>query len=326
MHLQRSQELFRRARLRSAAVVLVLVGLVAACTPTGGGGGPNLQQVAGPASTPLEVWSTAIAYGQLGAAETSTNYVPNKPYGEIGGPWCANFITWVLRSSNIDPAGSGRGSFNTNVARAWSIYGPKGGGYGRMGTAHDAMPGDLLIKYYNGTDHAGGHISMVIGNASADGRWVWTVGGNEGDAVRLQRKDLNADSHYLVTLSEFRHPVSILKQGDTPRGFVFQSRFTGGFGPLLHVDRVVDNAGQDLSGAALQNSGYRIVATERGTGATKTFPADTTISTINYTAATLELHGALLGNPDALWWSVPLTQPSLSIDVNRSSNGNGETD
>jgi len=48
MHLQRSQELFRRARLRSAAVVLVLVGLVAACTPTGGGGGPNLQQVAGP--------------------------------------------------------------------------------------------------------------------------------------------------------------------------------------------------------------------------------------------------------------------------------------
>lgn len=148
----------------------------------------------------------AIASAEVGTVEDppGSNHVVGKPYGTTGGAWCANFATWVLHSAGIDPAGRGRGAFNTNIARAWSVYGPVNG-YGRMATRHDARVGDLLVDYYDGTPTIGGHVSIVV-RVGVDGRGdlVETVGGNESDGVRLTVKDLDDRTRYLVTLAELR--------------------------------------------------------------------------------------------------------------------------
>jgi len=164
--------------------------------------------------TPVEKKVTSSAYGQIGVKEESTNKTPlGTPYGRIGAAWCADFIKWVLSTASIAPGDSGRALTKDNwyVAKAWAYYGSKNGGYGRWGTTHNAMPGDLVIDRYDGTASTGGHISMVLRRVdSAHPDKVWTVGGNEDDAVRLTQKDLDNSSRYLVTLKEFRDRSSVL--------------------------------------------------------------------------------------------------------------------
>ncbi len=164
---------------------------------------------------PLASLIIQAASSQVNTFETSDNFVAGKPYAQFSMAWCADFVRWVLEDSGIDIDSHGRdalsGAYRT--ARAWSIYGAAGGGYGRYATAGDPKVGDLLIDRYNGTPTAGGHISIVVEvNVNGNPNLVRTVGGNEEDpngnspdAVRSQIKNLNESNRYLVTLAELNN-------------------------------------------------------------------------------------------------------------------------
>ena len=169
------------------------------------------------ATTALGQRIADIVDAEVGATESprGSNLVPNKAYGTLGAAWCAHFVTWALRRAGVEPSDSGRGSFNSNVARAWSISG-RINGYGRYGTAHDAQVGDLLIDRYDGTPNGGGHISIVVAtDVGGASNFVETVGGNESDAVRRQVKDLNTNSRYLVTIAEIKNGTAVTDGPDT---------------------------------------------------------------------------------------------------------------
>lgn len=154
------------------------------------------------------------AQSQVGALETSDNFVAGKPYAQQSLAWCADFVRWVMEESGIDIDASGRDALGSSyaVARAWAVHGAEGGGYGRWGSSGDAQPGDLLIDRYDGTDDPGGHISIVIEiNVNGNPFLVRTIGGNEdnprggNDGVIEQVKNLNEEERYLVTLSELNN-------------------------------------------------------------------------------------------------------------------------
>jgi hypothetical protein len=184
----------------------------------------------------------------------------NQPY-DIGAPWCGSFLNWVMKASGVDPQAPNRGSWNVNVAKAWGKYGPLGGGYGRWASAKNALPGDILVYRYDGTATTGGHVTMVVANTS-DPRYVWTIGGNEGNRVRLQKRDLLAASDmYLVTLSEFRNRKTDIwsEASGAPRdvGDLFTRRFSDNMVPSAQVTKIIYK-GTTYSGSTLGNSGFRV--------------------------------------------------------------------
>jgi hypothetical protein len=213
---------------------------------------------AAPAQTMLESKIAFIASSQVGVVETSPDRVAGKGYAQFGGPWCADFVTWVLLSSGINPFASGRGALQGSyrVARAWAYYGAAGGGYGRWGTARDAMPGDLLIDSYNGSPTAGGHISIVVESQVGGNRdIVRTVGGNESNGVRSQLKSLGSSGRYLVTLAELRNQHIPMSGGGT----VVTTRNWSGFGAISTIHSIWDTqTGRVYSGTGLGSAPYLI--------------------------------------------------------------------
>lgn len=187
--------------------LLVLVGVApAALAP------PQAQ-----AATVLGQRIADIISAEVGSTESplGSNRVPGKAYGDLGDSWCAHFVTWALQSAGVSASASGRGSFNVNVARAWSVYG-KTNGYGRMGTAHNAQVGDLLIDRYNGSAGSGGHIGIVTRTGvNGSQRYVETVSGNESDRVNRAIKNLDDSSRYLVTIAEIKSGANPTPPGGT---------------------------------------------------------------------------------------------------------------
>lgn len=203
------------------------------------------------------------AHGELVEGVYDVNnklYPAGQPY-DINAAWCGSFLNWIMKQAGVDPQGGGRGTWNVNVAKAWSIYGPKNGGYGRYASKHDAMPGDLLIYGYDGTATTGGHVTMVVANTS-DRRYVHTIGGNEGDRVRLQKRDLSASGTYLVTLHEFRNRKADI-WGESGNGnpmdygdLYFQRTPNSTTGaPMVKATKIVYK-GSTYEGLTLGNSGF----------------------------------------------------------------------
>ena len=192
----------RISYLKQIAIFVVIVSVGVAFNT-----GSSTKADATPAQTMTESKIVFSAMSQVGARETSNDFVAGKPYAQFRAAWCGDFVRWVLQASGIDITANGRGGLRNSyrTARAWAYYGAAGGGYGRWGSARDAMPGDLLIDSYNGKATSGGHISIVVESGiNGDSALVRTVGGNESNSVRNQIKNLTTDGRYLVTLRELK--------------------------------------------------------------------------------------------------------------------------
>lgn len=246
-----SHRLLRRAAALLAGALLALALVPAAASA---------------AVTALERSVINSAHGELveGVHEPNNDnrLSGNQPY-DIGAPWCGSFVDWVMRANGVVPKNWRRtSSFNPNVAKHWAYYGPKNGGYGRWASSKNAMPGDLLVLRYDGKPTTGGHVTMVVATTS-DRDVVWTIGGNEGHAVRLQKRTLSKeDRAYLVTLAEFRTRTATI-WGDhygapKQRGTITYERKPNSSGwPTVKATKVVHN-GKSFSGSGLSNSGFRV--------------------------------------------------------------------
>ncbi len=196
---------------RTAAVLLALLVLMGVATPA------VFAPAQAQAATVLGQRIANIISAEVGSTESplGSNSLPGKGYGNLRDAWCAHFVTWALTSAGVSASASGRGTFNVNVARDWSVFG-KRNGYGRMGTAHNAQVGDLLIDRYNGSTGPGGHIGIVTRTGvNGSTRFVETVSGNESDRVNRAIKNLDDSSRYLVTVAEIKNNATPTAPGGT---------------------------------------------------------------------------------------------------------------
>lgn len=81
--------------------------------------------------------------------------------------WCASFVAWVMQQHGYQPPKS---AFR---AKAWTEFGKK--------IAHPVY-GAIGIKSRKG----GGHVAFVVG-ASADGKYLYMLGGNQDNEVNISR-------------------------------------------------------------------------------------------------------------------------------------------
>ena len=138
-----------------------------------------------------------------------------KPSSIPGPPWCAYFVSWnFAKSPHGSPFGRIGGAqsiahvcqknipgsvieFPFGNLAGWDV---KSGGGGRMGDEDTIKPGDIGI-IANGQDH--GHAFHV---AAVQGRDIWTVEGNCGNAVRSKKRSIDTCRYFI----NFDHYAKLL--------------------------------------------------------------------------------------------------------------------
>ncbi|MEV3961265.1 CHAP domain-containing protein [Nocardia sp. NPDC050193] len=119
-----------------------------------------------------------LAEGELGVAESGTNYVAGKPYN-INGPWCAAFTSWLWEEAGYDVDWT-----NPNYVPAiWNDAAKMG----LQATTAQAQPGDLIIFDWEG-DGTPDHIGVV---SSVGGGRIDTIEGNSSDMVARRNYGVN---------------------------------------------------------------------------------------------------------------------------------------
>lgn len=122
-------------------------------------------------------------------------------YGASGVPYCAMFVTWVLRAAGMEPVG---GDF------AYVPYGINAAAKaGRLVEKHAAIPGDYLCFDWDG-DGIADHVGFVEANR---GSWVQTIEGNTSSGVAgsqsngggVYRRARNWDDVIAVIRPEYEH-------------------------------------------------------------------------------------------------------------------------
>ena len=82
-------------------------------------------------------------------------------------PWCGSFVNWVMREAGFDTVDT------PARALSWINF-----GY----SAHKPVLGAIAVK----TRHGGGHVCFVVGK-SKKGKYLYCLGGNQGDAVSIRK-------------------------------------------------------------------------------------------------------------------------------------------
>ena len=122
-------------------------------------------------------------------------------YGASGVPYCAMFVTWVLRAAGMEPVG---GDF------AYVPYGINAAAKaGRLVEKHAAIPGDYLCFDWDG-DGIADHVGFVEANR---GSWVQTIEGNtssgqagsQSNGGGVYRRARNWDDVIAVIRPEYEH-------------------------------------------------------------------------------------------------------------------------
>lgn len=81
-------------------------------------------------------------------------------------PWCASFICYCLENS-------GMGSTNSMLAKSFLKWG--------VSKKKSPLPGDLVVYDRGGYK---GHVGLYLQH---DSKYIWTLGGNQSDSVRVSK-------------------------------------------------------------------------------------------------------------------------------------------
>jgi len=135
-------------------------------------------------------WMTT-AYKEIGQSEVAGKkanpkileyFKASKFWGadDSGGSnaWCASFVAWVMKENGYAEVE------NSFRAKSWSNFGKK---------TSDPIYGAIGIK----TRRGGGHVAFVVGQ-SPDGRYLFMLGGNQGDMVQIKKYPLSVWSTFVL--------------------------------------------------------------------------------------------------------------------------------
>lgn len=160
------------------------------------GPAPTRAKVVAPTTDRSKVVAKALEWFRLGVREKPNGsnwggYV-SEILGNLGkpAPWCAFFISFIFRLA------LGRypnGKYDGYVAGMWADAAKIPGARQPVGNGYVPRPGDVgVILYTEGGKRTGaGHVFFVVAVAkgTALGYSLETVGGNEGNQVKLSRRD-----------------------------------------------------------------------------------------------------------------------------------------
>jgi len=106
---------------------------------------------------------------------------PAKKYSEgIDEPWCADFVSWIMKESGIPLSNPNSGSWRIPGTYTLREYYQTAGSFRAVGSGYQPKAGDVML--YDNPSPFGQHTNIVIKNDS--GR-ITTVGGNEPGGVRV---------------------------------------------------------------------------------------------------------------------------------------------
>lgn len=97
-------------------------------------------------------------------------------------PWCANFVSWVMRAAGIPLANPNSGSWRIPGVYTLQEYYESSGRFAGVGSGYRPATGDVIL--YSPASRFGQHTNIVL---TADNGTLTTIGGNEGDAVGIER-------------------------------------------------------------------------------------------------------------------------------------------
>ena len=124
------------------------------------------------ATDALRVAAGEIGYSRWDDPEAGSKYGRDYAtrhgayYGASGVPYCAMFVTWVLRAAGMEPVGGDFAYVPYMIQAAQQA--------GRLIPKHNAVPGDYLCFDWDG-DGIADHVGFVEANR---GSWVQTIEGN----------------------------------------------------------------------------------------------------------------------------------------------------
>jgi len=136
-----------------------------------------------------------IAKKELGVREGKNNNRILKYHKVSGGftsvktPWCGSFVNWVMEKSGYKTVkGASR-------AKNWIKFGVK-----------TTIPyyGSIAIKNRKG----GGHVTFVVGK-SKNGKYLYCLGGNQGDAVTIRKYRANVFTDFRLPKSQERIALKV---------------------------------------------------------------------------------------------------------------------
>lgn len=149
-----------------------------------GGCGSDSPAATGGGTAQFKIVNTAQRELSLGASESDTNPSSEKSYLKYTNgtkiPWCAAFLSWVLKESGVPFDGGGNGGWyipGVDSVRAW--YDSKGT-FKPARSGYTPVPGDTVI-YQEGKWPYPSHVNIVI---SVEGDSMTTIGGNEGNTIK----------------------------------------------------------------------------------------------------------------------------------------------
>ena len=136
--------------------------------------------------------------------------------GNPGDPWCASFVSWLY--------GAGQPDSSSPITYTASVSGlrdqaKEAGYYSEVGT-YTPVPGDIMIQKSNGASHTG----IVVG---VDDKYIYTIEGNSGDAVRERKYEIGSSSYQSIS------------------GWVRMNEWTGGSSDIATDTYLANNNSED---------------------------------------------------------------------------------
>ena len=144
-----------------------------------------------PTTTAYWLKTAAAEIGQKEVAGTAANprileyFSAGKFWGtdDSGGKnaWCGCFVAWVMKQHGFEPVN------NAFRAKEWVNFGKP---------ISKPVSGAIGIKSRSG----GGHVAFVVGQ-SADGNYLYMLGGNQSNSVQVSRYKKDVWDHFVVPSS-----------------------------------------------------------------------------------------------------------------------------
>jgi hypothetical protein len=144
--------------------------------------------VAGSVSVDSDCLSSSLGGGNItqiaereflaGANEQNGGY---KKYSDgADEPWCADFVSWVLKEAGTPFTGGVSGGWRIPGVDSVQAYFQQNNAYNAARTGYVPKPGDIVI-FNEGVGPYPSHVNIVI---SVEGKKITTIGGNESNQIK----------------------------------------------------------------------------------------------------------------------------------------------